>query len=66
MTNEELANAIRHRMFAQRDTLKEAWDYAFSILNNLPPSERLTATTGMMVLLNTISNEILKNERGYI
>jgi hypothetical protein len=60
MTNTELANAIRHRLFSERETLKEAMDYAFSVFRTLGPNE-LAATTAMMVVLNTLSNEMLKD-----
>jgi hypothetical protein len=61
MTNYELAKAIRYGLFSDRENLKEAMEYAFSIFRTLGPNE-LAATTAMMVVLNTISNEILKNE----
>jgi hypothetical protein len=60
MTNTELANAIRHGLFSERETLKEAMDYAFSVFRTLGPNE-LAATTAMMVVLNTLSNEMLKD-----
>jgi len=60
--NLELAKAIRHNLFADRATVKEAWDYAFEVINRLRDSEKVAATTALMVLLNTISNEIQKNE----
>tara|TARA_R110000868_G_scaffold98245_1_gene270267 strand:- start:1197 stop:1439 length:243 start_codon:yes stop_codon:yes gene_type:complete len=61
--NLELAKSIRHNLFADRETVKEAWDYAFEVINCLRGSEKLATTTAMMVLLNTISNEIVKNEK---
>jgi hypothetical protein len=60
MTNYELANAIRHRLFSERETLKEAMDYAFSVFRTLGPNE-LAATAALMVVLNTISNEMMTN-----
>jgi hypothetical protein len=60
MTNVELANAIRHKLFADRPTLKEAFDYAFSVFRTLGPDE-MAATTALMVVLNTLSNEMLKD-----
>lgn len=62
MTNLELAKSIRHGLFADRATVKEAWDYAFEIINSLRDSDKIAATTAMMVLMNTISKEIVKNE----
>ena len=60
MTNVELANAIRHKFFGDRATLKEAIDYAFSVFRTLGPDE-MAATTALMVVLNTLSNEMLKD-----
>lgn len=64
MTNIELAKSMRHNLFADRETVKEAWDYAFEVINRLRDKDRVAAMTAMMVLLNTISKEILKNEEG--
>lgn len=63
MSNVELAKSMRHGLFAERETVKEAWDYAFEVINSLPKSQKAAAMTAMMVLLNTISKEILKNEK---
>jgi hypothetical protein len=60
--NLELAKAIRHGLFADRATVKEAFDYAFDVISRLPSSEQIAATTAMYVVLNTISKEIEKNE----
>ena len=64
MSNIELANSIRHGLFAERKTVKEAWDYAFDVINRMQESEKVAATTALMVLMNTISKEILSNEQG--
>lgn len=60
--NVQLAESIRHNLFADRDTVKEAWDYAFEVMNRLRDGEKIAAMTAMMVLMNTISKEIIKNE----
>jgi hypothetical protein len=60
MTNYELAKAIRYGLFSDRETLREAMDYAFSVFRTLGPNE-LAATTALMVVLNTISNEMMTN-----
>ena len=62
MTNVELALSIRHKLFAERETLQEAFDYAFSVFRTLGPNE-IAATTAMFVVLNTLANEILKIEK---
>ena len=62
MTNLELADSIRHNLFAKRDTVKEAWDFAFELINRMPYSEQMAATTALLVLTNTISEVIKQNE----
>jgi hypothetical protein len=63
MTNEELAKTIRHGLFADRDTLKEAFDYAFLVINSLRGSDQIAVTTALYVVLNTLSNELVKAEK---
>jgi Fe-S cluster assembly iron-binding protein IscA len=63
MTNAELAQSIRHDLFADRSTVKQAWDYAFEVMDRLRDDDKVAAMTAMMVLMNTISNQILDNER---
>jgi hypothetical protein len=59
MTNLELATSIKNGMFADRGTdLEEAYNYAFSLMRNDP-----AVLTGMMVVLNTLSNVIIENEK---
>ena len=62
MTNQELALSIQHKLFADRSSVKEAADYAFEVFRRLGPDGEIAATTAMMVVLNTVANEILKNE----
>lgn len=63
MTNAELAKAIRHGLFADRETLKEAFDYAFEVIKRMKDSEQIAATTAMYVVLNTIAKELVKEEK---
>ncbi|MCH9847038.1 MAG: hypothetical protein K0U53_05945 [Betaproteobacteria bacterium] len=59
MSNLELAKSIRNGMFADRGVdLEEAYNYAFSLMRNDP-----AVLTGMMVVLNTLSNVIIENEK---
>ena len=62
MTNQELALSIRHKLFADRPTVKEAADYAFEVFKRLGPDGEMAATTAMMIVLNTVANQILQNE----
>ena len=59
MSNLELAKSIRNGMFADRGVdVEEAYNYAFSLMRNDP-----AVLTGMMVVLNTLSNVIIENEK---
>jgi cation transport regulator ChaB len=61
MTNLQLAQNIRSSLFADRETIKEAFDYAFDIAEASDnPSAVITA---IMVVANTISNQIIANEK---
>jgi hypothetical protein len=62
MTNQEIAEAISHKLFADRETIKEAWDYAMRVINSLHESDRIAATTALMVMLNTVAKELTKEE----
>lgn len=61
MTNLELARSIRSGFFADRPTLNEAMEYAESVFNSFG-SNSLAATVALQVVLNTLSNEMIKNE----
>lgn len=61
MTNTELANAIRCGLFADRENLKEAMEYAFRVFRSLGNGGEIAATTALYVVLNTVSNEMLKD-----
>jgi hypothetical protein len=60
--NLELAKAIRHGLFADRDTVKDAFDYAFDVIDSMRGANKVAATTALYVVLNTLSKEIEKNE----
>lgn len=59
---QDLAISIRHKLFADRETTKEAFDYAFRVFRSLGPDGEIAATTAMMIVLNTVSKEMLKIE----
>ena len=61
--NLELAKAIRHGLFADRATVKDAFDYAFDVIDSMRGANKVAATTALYVVLNTISNEIISNEK---
>jgi hypothetical protein len=62
MNNAELAKAIRLPVFADRETLDEAWEYATDLMMGIGERDRVAALTAMMVMLNTVSKLITKNE----
>ena len=53
LTNAELAKKIRNNMFAKRETLDEAFEYAMAVIGKDP-----AAITAMMVVLNTVADKI--------
>ncbi len=63
MTNVELAKSISSGFFAERETVKEAFDYAFDIA--LATNDSPAVITAIMVVANTIAKEILKNEANH-
>lgn len=60
MTKHELALSIYSPLFAERDTLKEAYDYAMEIAKY--SDDPAAVTTALQVMLNTIAKEIEKAE----
>jgi hypothetical protein len=52
-TSRELARKIRCNLFAKRDTLDEAMEYAMMIMKNDP-----AGMTALMVVLNTLADNI--------
>ena len=63
MTNLELADSIRNNLFAKRHTVNEAMEFAAQVISRMPNSEQVYATTALMVVLNTIADEISINEK---
>ena len=61
MTNKELAIKLRNGLFAERDTLDEAWNYVELIAHG--SNNPAAVYTAVQVMLNTISSQILKNEK---
>jgi len=60
MNHIELAKALQHKMFADRDTIDQALEYAYTIAK---ASENPAAVmTAVHVVINTICNELLKEE----
>ena len=60
MTNQEIAKAITCKLFADRETLTEAYEYATEVIMGLRESDRMAAMTALMVMLNTVAKELAK------
>lgn len=58
MTIEELSNAIRSGLFADRDSLKEAFNYVDEVAK--ASDNPIAVWTAVMVMCNTIANEMKK------
>lgn len=60
MTSIELARALKNQMFADRATIDEAYEYAYSIAK--ASGEAPAVMTAVQVVVNTICKEIEKLE----
>jgi chemotaxis regulatin CheY-phosphate phosphatase CheZ len=62
---ETLAKEIHQGVFADRNNMSEALDYAYQLIETLPPKHRVEAVVALHVCLNTASKIILNaiNER---
>lgn len=56
MTHSELATFIRSDMFADRPTIREAYEYALDIAKGSGCSPQML--TALHVMMNTIANQI--------
>ena len=55
--NQQLAKGLKCGLFADRETVKEAFEYAYEVLKNNP-----AGITALHVVVNTIANTINENE----
>ena len=62
MTNIELAKGIKHGMFASRPTVEEAWDYVDYIARSCGKDNHVAVITAVQVMLNTVAEQMLRNE----
>jgi DNA-binding GntR family transcriptional regulator len=61
--NEEIKQflkSLKSDMFGSRDTTKEAIDYAHQLIESITSKDRIAAYTAMYVLLNSVSDEIMR------
>ena len=60
MTKTELTKSLRNKIFADRPTIEEAYDYAWRVANATDnPGAVMVA---LQVLVNTIANEVERGE----
>jgi len=56
----EFLKSLKSDMFASRESTKEAIDYAHQLIESITPKDRIAAYTAIYVLLNSLSDEIMK------
>ena len=62
MKKQELVDGLKLGMFADRPTIKEAYEYGASIAEACGKENAIYVFTALHVLMNTIANEIAKLE----
>ncbi len=62
MDNTQLARDIRHGMFASRETIEQAWDYVDHIARACGKENHAAVITAVQVMLNTVAEQMLRNE----
>ena len=62
MTNMEMAKSMTVPLFATRETVKEAYDYAMEVAHACGVDNKMAVITAIHVLMNTIAQEIERNE----
>jgi len=60
MNHIELAKALQHKLFADRDTIDEALEYAYMVAKG--SDNPAAVITAVHVVINTICKELLKEE----
>lgn len=56
----ELATGLRSTFFSSRDTVEDAFAYAYNVIDAMPSEAKAAAYTALHVVVNTIANEMLK------
>lgn len=56
----KLAASLRSGFFSSRDTVEDAFAYAYDVIDAMPSESRAAAYTALHVMVNTIANEMLK------
>jgi chorismate synthase len=61
MTNIEFAKAIKHNVFATKESYDEAMEYAWSVAKG--SNNSAAVMTAVQVVVNTIAKQMLENEK---
>jgi hypothetical protein len=54
----KLANGLQTSLFATKNSIEEAYEYAYSIIETLDSKDKAGVITAMQVLINTIAEEV--------
>ncbi len=54
----EFATNLQSPLFATRETIEDAYQYAADVINALPTHEQVAVYTAMQVLINTIAEQV--------
>ena len=61
MTKGEMIKSIRNRIFGDRETLQEAYNYCLTIAEG--SNNKAAVITAVHVMMNTIANELEKGKQ---
>lgn len=54
----DLATGLRSSLFASRDSIEDAFKYAYDMIETIPNEHKSAAYTALHVVVNTIALEI--------
>jgi hypothetical protein len=54
----KLANGLQTSLFATKNSIEQAYEYAYSIIETLDSKDKAGVITAMQVLINTIAEEV--------
>jgi len=60
----KLVKGMQSSLFATQDTIEDAFEYAYSIINTLPNESKASVICAIQVLVNTIAEEVKRTAEG--
>lgn len=54
----KLANGLQTSLFATKNSIEQAYEYAYSVIETLDSKDKAGVITAMQVLINTIAEEV--------